>query len=663
MNDSSDQNANLSFFQKANIAFRDRDYVTAIENYEKAIELNPSFASIAQKNLEQARAKLAEQASSESQSGMATGAMEAQVLRDIFSVPAMALQGRLPSEDRPQTANYGRDLQKLVKSFSSRIHSSGGSDEYELVASEFDLEYYLLKYGDVAAARGLDAVQHYLEFGAKEGRDPNPNFSTEHYRYHNPDVQTSGDNPYAHWLERGRSEGRICEPFKQFNAFCEGLELSPQVAQSQLQIYRKSVHDRLKYGTLGKMVEKASLLEPLISQGWTEVPALKLPPFHSDNLVDCALALQRLHELSGHRSAEHVIIVNRARWGSGLKDEGYLARALASDVDTSEILVILSDDEGDVPDNRFMQGCRVVNFFSVAKNLSHEDRLKVFVSYLRSLNPRAAYNINSRLCWEMIQQYGKAVSASIDLYAYFFCNEKDAYGYWTGFPVEYFYRSFDILKGAFVDSHYLKGDFITRFALSETLADRITVLETPVEEEIPTVARSEKEVGKRIYWAGRFDKQKRLDVVFSIAASRPDLEFHLWGRAVLDDSLEELAPPENVVFEGVYSRFTELPLEDCDLWLYTSEWDGVPHLLLEVGMTGIPLVGSVVGGTHEVFIDNLTWGVKDCEDVAAYLAAFDEVLGDPIMARERALQLRTHLLANRSADSYLTTLRGTSVNG
>jgi hypothetical protein len=37
----------------------------------------------------------------------------------------------------------------------------------------FDAEWYLREYGDVARA-GIDPLRHYVEFGAKEGRWPNP---------------------------------------------------------------------------------------------------------------------------------------------------------------------------------------------------------------------------------------------------------------------------------------------------------------------------------------------------------------------------------------------------------------------------------------------------------------------------------------------------------
>ena len=49
--------------------------------------------------------------------------------------------------------------------------------------------------------------------------------------------------------------------------------------------------------------------------------------------------------------------------------------------------------------------------------------------------------------------------------------------------------------------------------------------------------------------------------------------------------------PRNVTVEGRYGHISEIPLAEADVWLYTSGWDGVPSQLLEVAMTGIPIVG------------------------------------------------------------------------
>ena len=55
---------------------------------------------------------------------------------------------------------------------------------------------------------GVDALAHYNSSGWREGRDPDPYFSTIVYRAANPDVRASGVNPLTHYQQTGWKEGR-----------------------------------------------------------------------------------------------------------------------------------------------------------------------------------------------------------------------------------------------------------------------------------------------------------------------------------------------------------------------------------------------------------------------------------------------------------------------
>jgi hypothetical protein len=75
----------------------------------------------------------------------------------------------------------------------------------------FDAAWYLGTHADVKAA-GADPVLHYLRFGAAEGRDPGPGFSTAHYLRLYPDVKAAGINPLIHYLTAGWEEKRSIHP-------------------------------------------------------------------------------------------------------------------------------------------------------------------------------------------------------------------------------------------------------------------------------------------------------------------------------------------------------------------------------------------------------------------------------------------------------------------
>lgn len=71
----------------------------------------------------------------------------------------------------------------------------------------FEFAWYMEQYPDVADGR-LDPALHYIRYGASEGRDPGPRFSTGGYLELNPDVSALGLNPLVHYERFGRVEGR-----------------------------------------------------------------------------------------------------------------------------------------------------------------------------------------------------------------------------------------------------------------------------------------------------------------------------------------------------------------------------------------------------------------------------------------------------------------------
>lgn len=71
----------------------------------------------------------------------------------------------------------------------------------------FSNNWYINRYADVAIS-GIDAAEHYLRYGADEGRDPCSFFSSLQYLIENPDVAAAKINPLTHFVLFGANEGR-----------------------------------------------------------------------------------------------------------------------------------------------------------------------------------------------------------------------------------------------------------------------------------------------------------------------------------------------------------------------------------------------------------------------------------------------------------------------
>ena len=88
----------------------------------------------------------------------------------------------------------GRDTVKNFEHFQFTRRPIDVNDGNPLV----DDLFYFARNKDVWDAR-VDADAHYNAVGWKEGRDPNPEFSTKGYLSANPDVKAAGINPLLHY--------------------------------------------------------------------------------------------------------------------------------------------------------------------------------------------------------------------------------------------------------------------------------------------------------------------------------------------------------------------------------------------------------------------------------------------------------------------------------
>ncbi|MCB0906841.1 MAG: glycosyltransferase family 4 protein [Nocardioidaceae bacterium] len=568
-------------------------------------------------------------------------------------------EGRAPSDGVrrilvEEATNLGPLFDAGVSRSRRRMKNAGLDADYDLAYEHFDVSHFLMQVRPLLAGN-RDPLAHFLGNGAEAKASPEINFDMAAYLARHP--ERAGDretSPYLAWLKRGRAAGEIADPAVGLEELAPvlGLEVADVVAE--LQAVRLDVQERLRTGTLGSMVAKAAEIEPLIGDVWPETARLRIPPFATDVSARQVAAIHRCHAQAGFRRARVVLVVSDPRWGGGRRVEGHLAHAMSRAMSADDIVVVYTDTGGAGPVGRFPAGVREVSLAPELEGFEDEDvSQRVLVELLRSLRAEVIVNINSVLLYRAMSTYGKALAASERIFLVMFGNEQMPAGNWVGLPLRYFYRTFDAVAGVVTDSHHLREWLIERHQLPDEMSARLHVFSAPVDPAVGPVPPSERPPGRppQVFWAGRFDRQKRVDVAFQVARLMPDVGFRFWGEKVLN------APgagpkPDNLTLEGPYGHFSEVPLADADAWLYTSGWDGVPSQLLEVAMTGVPIVGSLVGGTGEILVPGESWPVADLDNPAAYVAALREVLADPQAARAKAARLRAMMIQERSEERY-----------
>ena len=104
-----------------------------------------------------------------------------------------------------------RALTRLVKKTDPAKQKLQQEAALIITSEYFDIDWYLQRYPDVAEAK-INPAEHYLRFGASEGRMPGPLFDGDWYLQRYPDVAQSGINPLLHFIKFGQLEGRSASP-------------------------------------------------------------------------------------------------------------------------------------------------------------------------------------------------------------------------------------------------------------------------------------------------------------------------------------------------------------------------------------------------------------------------------------------------------------------
>jgi glycosyltransferase involved in cell wall biosynthesis len=107
----------------------------------------------------------------------------------------------------------------------------------------------------------------------------------------------------------------------------------------------------------------------------------------------------------------------------------------------------------------------------------------------------------------------------------------------------------------------------------------------------------------RVLWMARVTGVKNPHKVIAISRSMPEVDFYMAGGGDLLNEIKTEAP-ENLKVLGWQDAKEVLSI--ADIFLSTSENEGIPIAMIEAQLAGIPIVATDVGSVSEVVIDHKT---------------------------------------------------------
>jgi glycosyltransferase involved in cell wall biosynthesis len=141
-----------------------------------------------------------------------------------------------------------------------------------------------------------------------------------------------------------------------------------------------------------------------------------------------------------------------------------------------------------------------------------------------------------------------------------------------------------------------------------------------------------------VAWVGALSPEKRPDVAVDAMARLPGAQLVVAGDGPELDRLAARASaraPGRVHLLGRTDRVVDV-LTAADAVLLTSDSEGLPGVLIEAGLVGVPAVSTDVGWVHEVVVDGVTGRLVPPGRPDAVAVAVEEVLADAARMGEAA---------------------------
>lgn len=555
--------------------------------------------------------------------------------------------------------------------FVAFMEAAGEGVEYEGLF--FSPQVYRANVRDAGLEISDDesAFAHFLEIGRLRQISTNVAFDGAAYLKHYPDLSSWKAWPFEHFLSHGIFEGRRSNDLPLLALAPALVDKDTPVEALNWQNYFRRALTASAHGsgraqmaarsfvnpTILKQIDTALAMEPLIGPLAT-FHQLLAPPSH-DVVAD------RLRELTRRISPEgydSIVCIPWLRTGGADLVACLLAASLRRIFPGESVLLLQTDNPAVDRLDWKPADVDLIDVSDIMLSVDGPTAERLLNTALAGLDAKRVINVNSNLCWRVFRRFGKRLRDRTQLFSYLFCWDRTPEGALAGYPSDFYAETASSLDGILTDTQYLKDELLRIYAPPADLEQRIYPIYTPLvgkvdRSDTSSASGASAKARPLVLWAGRLDRQKRFDLAMMVAEAMPDVDFRAWGRALLDQEPDMRALPKNMSLKDSFSSYDELGLEAANAWLFTSEWEGLPTLLIELGARSMPIVASAVGGVPELISDETGWPVHDVENPQAYVDALRVAISSPASRSKEGAALQALVAQRHSQSAYDERLR------
>lgn len=140
---------------------------------------------------------------------------------------------------------------------------------------------------------------------------------------------------------------------------------------------------------------------------------------------------------------------------------------------------------------------------------------------------------------------------------------------------------------------------------------------------------------KRIVTVSRLEQQKHQHILISAFAEfhkkHPDYTLTFYGigtrKKELENQAKNLLISESVLFPGRVDNVYDA-IKDANLFIMTSEYEGMSNSLIEAMCLGIPCISTKVSGAIDLIENNVNGVLIDIDDTKALVKAMNKIVED-----------------------------------
>ncbi|AVO39209.1 hypothetical protein [Pukyongiella litopenaei] len=241
-----------------------------------------------------------------------------------------------------------------------------------LVGPQFDPEFYLHSYPDVAEA-GMDPLDHYLRYGWRDGRRPNTWFDPQVWLRARPDLVVSGGHPFVHYLREQGTAGAIGARYERLRDLPDDPAMTARIAEAR---------------ALDPAVALPDVPRGIVTQLTTLGPLLSVT--------------ERMRRTLSGADCPVVLVVGNDAGG----EDRTLATALGEIAGSARVLVLWTDGREHLP-AMDSDGMRQAAMPAGIDMLPAPHQAQALIDVLRGVGCRIILQCGSGLCWRALKLYGR----------------------------------------------------------------------------------------------------------------------------------------------------------------------------------------------------------------------------------------------------------------